>query len=130
MQKADIAWLLDIFNHLISLSFLHLFNKYILTLLCAGHFARPGGDQNTHPDLKHPVLHLIILTSQLSICQKGLYAEAPGPSVPGHTQKSNTEKLYLSLAFSFTLSLQHYCEDMFFFARETRSKTEQGNSGT
>lgn len=45
-------------NHLISLSFLHLFNKYVLTLLCFGHFTRPGGDQDTQPDLKDPTLHL------------------------------------------------------------------------
>lgn len=102
-KKVGIICFLHVFNHLISLSFLHLFNKCIWTLLCASHFARPGGDQDTHPDLKDPTLHLIILTGKLYICQMGLDSEVPCPLASGHTQKSNTEKLYLSLA----LSLQH-----------------------
>lgn len=59
-KKVDIFWSLHAFNDLINLSFLHLFNKYILTL-CPGYYASRGGDQNAHPDLKCPTVHLVIL---------------------------------------------------------------------
>lgn len=97
---------LCVFNHLISFTFLYLFNKHTLTLLCASHFAGPGGDLDTHHHLKDPILHLVTLTGKLCICQSGLDSEVTYPLVSGHTQKSNTEKLYLS-SLHLMLSLQH-----------------------
>lgn len=112
-RKADITWSLHVFNHnhLISLPFLHLFDKYILTLLGASHFARPGGDQDTHLDLKYSTLHLIILTGKLYICQTGLDSEVPYPATPG-ILKSLTQKnltfLWLTVLCSIcNISVRH-----------------------
>lgn len=67
-RQVDITGSLCVFHHLISFTFLYLFNKYTLALLGASDFARPGSDQETHLHPKDPTPYLITLTGKLFIC--------------------------------------------------------------